>query len=95
LSLQKDCAKKSGIGPEGTRKAVHNLTAFWSLPRRLCCTPFGRSVILGSAFAAIDFFAVRHHLLSGLHNTSRLTYGTVFYPISLSCWRFCCGTTTN
>ncbi|HNR68780.1 MAG TPA: DUF92 domain-containing protein [bacterium] len=74
--------KKVGIGPEGTRKAVHILTGVLVAATPFVLHSFWPIVILGSAFAAIDFFAVRHHLLSGLHNTSRLTYGTVFYPIS-------------
>lgn len=38
--------------------------------------------MLGVVFAVINYLAVRYDLFASMHHTGRLTYGTVFYPVS-------------
>jgi len=39
-------------------------------------------LILGVAFAVLDYIAIRKKFFPGMHGAGRRTYGTVFYPIS-------------
>lgn len=67
---------------ESTRKLVHMLVGVVVATTPFVLESMWPMVILGVLFTIIDFFAVRRGILTGMHGTSRHTYGTVFYPIS-------------
>ncbi len=68
--------------PEFTRKLVHIATGVL-----ICFTPsiFVSGVppmLLAALFTCINFIAVRTGVLKGIHGTNRVSFGTVYYPLS-------------
>ncbi len=67
---------------EATRKLVHILVGVL-----VAATPFvfqsqWPPVVLGGAFAMLNYFAIRYGFFKGMHGGDRRSYGTVFYPLS-------------
>lgn len=70
------------LSSEVTRKTVHILTGVL-----VATTPFIFSskvpmAILAVLFICINGIGLKAELFPGMHDTNRVTYGTVFYPIS-------------
>ena len=45
--------------------------------------------VVALIFILLNFFAIKKDLLKGIHETDRISYGTVYFPISffiLVCW---------
>jgi uncharacterized protein (TIGR00297 family) len=67
---------------EVTRKFVHIITGFIIF----FAVPLFQSAFIPMVFAWLAIFvtalAIRMGLLPGIHGTSRISYGTIFYPIS-------------
>ncbi len=68
--------------PEATRKLVHMFVGVLVATTPFVLHSMWPMVIIGVAFAVLDFWAIRFGFFKGMHGTSRITYGTVFYPIS-------------
>ena len=67
---------------EATRKLVHILVGVLVATTPFVLHSIWPMIILGVAFAGLDYFAIRYNLFKMMHGTKRRTYGTVFYPIS-------------
>ncbi len=68
--------------PEITRKSVHILTGVL-----VATTPFVFDskvpmAVLAIIFIIVNAVGIKADLFRGMHGTSRITYGTVFYPVS-------------
>lgn len=68
--------------PEATRKLVHMFVGILVATTPFLLDSMWPMVIIGVTFAILDFIAIRFGFFQGMHGTSRITYGTVFYPIS-------------
>ncbi|OIO62973.1 MAG: hypothetical protein AUJ47_06825 [Candidatus Marinimicrobia bacterium CG1_02_48_14] len=67
---------------EFSRKLVHVLVGVL-----LAFAPFVLSsptpaIVLGILFIIINYFALRSEIFAGMHATSRVSYGTVYFPIA-------------
>lgn len=70
------------VHPHTTRRIVHILVGVL-----VCFAPFFFReslpvVILAAVFILINYFGIRYGLLKGIHETDRVSYGTVYFPIS-------------
>jgi uncharacterized protein (TIGR00297 family) len=70
------------VHPHTTRRIVHILVGVL-----VCLAPFFFRdslpvVTLAALFIVINFFSIRYGLLKGIHETDRVSYGTVYFPIS-------------
>ncbi|MFQ6614971.1 MAG: hypothetical protein ACE5D1_09025, partial [Fidelibacterota bacterium] len=68
--------------PESTRKLVHVLVGF-----TVSCSPFlfagiTAPLILAILFILLNGAALKKASFSGMHGTDRISYGTVFFPLS-------------
>ncbi len=74
--------RRTPIPAEWTRKTVHILAGVCVAFTPFVLDSMWPMVVIGSVFAVFNFFAIRFHLLPGLHNTGRQSWGTFYYPIS-------------
>ncbi|MBN2780737.1 MAG: DUF92 domain-containing protein [Candidatus Marinimicrobia bacterium] len=70
------------IHPHNTRRLVHILVGCL-----VCTAPFifeSRIPVLVIAFlfAVMNYFAIKYKLIRSIHETDRISYGTVYFPIS-------------
>ena len=68
---------------ETTRKIVHIAVGVFVASTPFLLKSMYPVLSLGILFAVFDFIAVRRHWLNGMHSTRRISYGTVFYPLSI------------
>jgi uncharacterized protein (TIGR00297 family) len=74
--------KLLNVHPHTTRRIVHILVGVL-----VCFSPFFFKdslpvVTLAALFIAINYLGIRFGLLKGIHETDRVSYGTVYFPIS-------------
>jgi len=89
LGLADLLLKKLNIHPHTTRRLVHILVGCL-----VCFAPFIFKtqlpvLLVALIFGIMNFLAVKMNLLKGIHETDRISYGTVYFPISffiLVCW---------
>lgn len=68
--------------PEFSRKLVHvSVGILFFFAPTLFVVPLP-ALILAVTFIAVTFVAIRFRVFPGMHSTARLSYGTVFYPLS-------------
>jgi uncharacterized protein (TIGR00297 family) len=67
---------------EFTRKFVHMATGVLVALSVYFIHNKWPMVALGIVFALVNYFAIEHGWLKGMHHTHRRSYGTVFYPLS-------------
>jgi len=67
---------------EFTRKFVHMATGALIAMSAYFIQNKWPMVVLGLVFALVNYLAIEHGWLKGMHHTHRRTYGTVFYPLS-------------
>ncbi len=70
------------VHPHTTRRIVHILVGIL-----VCFSPFLFSdffpvATLAAVFIVINYFSIRLGLLKGIHETDRVSYGTVYFPVS-------------
>lgn len=68
--------------PEITRKSVHILTGVLIYFAPQLFTSGVPAILLALIFIAVNYTAIRLGLLKGMHGTNRVSYGTVYYPVS-------------
>ncbi len=81
--------KKLNVHPHTTRRLVHMFVGIL-----VCVTPFiftsEKPVLLVAfLFTVMNFAALKYDLIKSIHETDRVSYGTVYFPISffiLVCW---------
>ncbi len=81
--------KKLDVHPHVTRRLVHIFVGCLT-----CAAPFFIEsktpvLIIALLFAILNFIAIKLNLLKSIHETSRVSYGTVYFPIAffiLVCW---------
>jgi len=89
LGLADMLLKKLEVHPHTTRRLVHILVGCM-----VCVGPFLFEnqfplLLVAAVFTVLNFFAIKADLLKGIHETDRISYGTVYFPISffiLVCW---------
>ncbi len=89
LGLADILLKKLNVHPHTTRRSVHILVGCL-----VCFAPFIFKtqlpvLLVALIFAVMNFFAIKMNLLKGIHETDRISYGTVYFPVSffiLVCW---------
>ncbi|MCK5817218.1 MAG: DUF92 domain-containing protein [Candidatus Marinimicrobia bacterium] len=89
LGLADFLLKKLDVHPHTTRRLVHILVGCL-----VCVAPFifGSQypvLLVALIFTIMNFIAIKMSLLKGIHETDRISYGTVYFPISffiLVCW---------
>ena len=89
LGLADFLLKKLKVHPHTTRRFVHILVGCL-----VCVGPFLFEshyplLLVALIFTVLNFFAIKKDLLKGIHETDRVSYGTVYFPISffiLVCW---------
>lgn len=70
------------LSPEFTRKFVHvsvGLLIFWAPWIFTSAVP---ALVLAALFVVMNLIAVRLGLFKSIHGTTRITYGTVYYPLA-------------
>jgi len=67
---------------EATRKLVHIVVGVLVATTPFVLQSMWPMLILGVAFAILDYAAIRKKFFLGMHGARRHTYGTVFYPVS-------------
>lgn len=68
--------------PEITRKIVHiGIGALIFFAPELFQSGIP-AILLAVCFITVNFIAIRYGLLRGIHGTNRISYGTVYYPMS-------------
>ncbi len=65
-----------------TRKLVHILVGIFVFFVPLIFTSPLPPILMSLIFIVLNYFSVRSKLFKGMDNTSRETYGTVFFPLS-------------
>lgn len=89
LGIASVLLKKMNVHPHTTRRFVHILVGCL-----VCFSPFifkGQQAVLLIAliFGVLNLIAIKFNLIKGIHETDRISYGTVYFPISffiLVCW---------
>jgi uncharacterized protein (TIGR00297 family) len=89
LGLADLLLKKLKVHPHTTRRLVHILVGCL-----VCVGPFLFDsqyplLLVAFIFIVLNYLAIKKDLLKGIHETDRVSYGTVYFPISffiLVCW---------
>lgn len=68
--------------PEVTRKIVHISTGILIALTPLVFKSNIPLIVISLVFAIVNYLAIKFGFFKGMHNTSRITYGTVFYPVA-------------
>ncbi|MBD3383425.1 hypothetical protein GF407_00740, partial [candidate division KSB1 bacterium] len=82
IALSELSRRRWNWAPERSRKLVHMATGIFVAFTPFLLNSMWPMVILGIAFAIINYLAIRYQLFKSMHHTGRLTFGTVFYPFS-------------
>ncbi len=89
LGLADLLLKKLNVHSHTTRRLVHILVGCL-----VCVAPFIFEtqlpvLLVAFIFALLNFVAIKKNLIKSIHETDRISYGTVYFPISffiLVCW---------
>ncbi|HDR04342.1 MAG TPA: DUF92 domain-containing protein [Candidatus Marinimicrobia bacterium] len=82
LTISDLLLKRLHVNPHTTRRVVHILVGIYVIFTPyifLTSTPI---LVLALIFIILNYLGVRYSMLPGIHSTSRLTYGTVYFPLS-------------
>jgi phytol kinase len=74
--------KKLEVNAHTTRRIVHILVGIYVSSSPFIFASKMPVLTLAFLFVIINYFGVKYKLLPGIHSTSRLTYGTVYFPLS-------------
>ncbi len=91
ILLAEKARHSMGWQPEFNRKLVHILTGVLIMVAALFFES-GRPLIwMAIIFIGVNYAGIRTGKLKGMHGTARVSYGTVFYPLTflilvLTCW---------
>jgi len=69
---------------EALRKFIHITTGFAVLPAPLLFNSYWPIFIITIAFAAANFWSIRRGRLKSIHEVSRASFGTFYYPLSFA-----------
>ncbi len=89
LGLADFLLKKLKVHPHTTRRLVHMLVGCL-----VCVAPFIFDsqypvLLVALIFTILNYLAIKKSLIKSIHETDRISYGTVYFPISffiLVCW---------
>jgi uncharacterized protein (TIGR00297 family) len=89
LGLADFLLKKLKVHPHTTRRLVHMLVGCM-----VCVAPFIFEsqypvLLVAFIFMLLNYLAIKKSLIKSIHETDRISYGTVYFPISffiLVCW---------
>ncbi len=82
IALSELSRRRWNWAPERSRKLVHMATGIFVAFTPFLLNSMWPMIILGIVFAIINYLAIRYQLFKSMHHTGRLTFGTVFYPLS-------------
>ena len=82
IGLGEMLRKKLRLSPEVTRKFVHISIGVLVVFATKIFVSIVPPLILGLVFITVNLVAIRMGLLTGMHDTSRKSYGTVYYPVA-------------
>ncbi len=68
--------------PHTTRRVVHILVGVYVVFTPYIFQSSAPIILVALIFILLNYFGVKYQLLPGIHSTSRLTYGTVYFPLS-------------
>lgn len=68
--------------PEASRKVVHVIVGVMVSASPLIFTTKWPPVTMAVLFIIINYFALKSHRFRGMHATNRISYGTVWFPIT-------------
>jgi uncharacterized protein (TIGR00297 family) len=74
--------KRLQVNPHTTRRVVHILVGIYVVFTPYIFHSSMPIILVALIFILVNFFGVKYELLPGIHSTSRLTYGTVYFPLS-------------
>jgi uncharacterized protein (TIGR00297 family) len=82
LALAERAYRRHPQRAEALRKVIHILTGFAVLPAPLLFNSWLPIFIIAVVFAMANFWSIRRGKLKSIHEVSRASLGTVYYPVS-------------
>ena len=83
LVLSEGIRKRFHFADEFSRKLVHIGTGVFVLFAPLWFRNAAPILLIAALFSLLNFIAYKLHWLRAVHHTPRMSYGTVYYPLSL------------
>lgn len=93
ISISNISISKSWLSKEHSRRLVHIIIGFMTVVSPIIFSKNTIPLIISISFTLINIFSIKYNYFRGIHSTDRVTYGTIYFPISyviisLFFWRY-------
>ncbi len=82
LYLSDFSISKNFLSIEQSRRSVHVIIGVMAMTSPIIFSQNTVPIIVSSIFALVNIFAIKYDFFRSIHATNRVTYGTIYFPIS-------------
>lgn len=84
LGLADFLLNRMGVHPNTTRRTVHIMVGLLVSLAPFLFTDSAPVLLLAGIFIIVNYVSINSAALKGIHGTERITYGTVYFPVSFT-----------